>query len=66
MRLFVHLILGNKCFKLVVKSYEEGVTWGTALDLCRAEPGIAPDLASILSEYENGQCQQSTCMLSES
>jgi len=40
---------------MVVKSFEEGVTWDTALDLCRAEPGIAPDLASILSEYENGQ-----------
>ena len=53
MRLF-HIILGNKCFKPVVKSYQEGVTWDTALDLCRSEPGIAPDLASILSEYENG------------
>ena len=56
MYVHVHVRLAdNKCFKVVIVENEaDGQMWSQAVSTCRAGPGIAPDIASIHSDQENG------------
>ncbi len=54
---FLACCVGNKCFRVVHVSAEadDAVTWNNSLQLCRAGPGVAPNLASVQSLLETGR-----------
>ena len=47
--------LGNKCFKLVRSLEGQTVNWNEALEICRSQPGLLADLASINNQDEQGR-----------
>ena len=47
--------IGNKCFRLVIKEGDDGLTWEQAKTECRKGPGYFPDLASVHSDKESGK-----------
>jgi hypothetical protein len=49
------MLLGNKCLKVVRSLEGQALNWTQALDYCRAQPGVLPDLASISSEEEQSE-----------
>lgn len=53
--IFDDMFLGNKCLKVVRGVEGQALNWTQALEYCRAQPGVLPDLASISSEEEQSK-----------
>lgn len=52
---FDDIFLGNKCLKVVRGVEGQALNWTQALDYCRTQPGVLPDLASISNEEEQSK-----------